>query len=50
MKRVVAGAHLPTQWLFEPKTERPDNRADYLLPICSFLPYCKQQVLVFAVE
>ena len=30
MKRVAAGAHLPTPWLFEP-TKRPDDRADYCL-------------------
>ena len=28
MKRVAAGAHLPTPWLFEPE-KRPDDRADY---------------------
>ena len=28
MKRVAAGANLPTPWLFEPAT-RPDDRADY---------------------
>ena len=28
MKRVAAGAHLPTPWLFEP-VKRPDDRADY---------------------
>ena len=27
MKRVTAGAHLPTPWLFEP-AKRPDDRAD----------------------
>ena len=36
MKRVTAGAHLPTPWLFEP-AKRPDDRADYCL-YCSFLP------------
>ena len=36
MKRVAAGAHLPTPWLFEP-AERPGDRADYCLG-CSFLP------------
>ena len=30
MKRVAAGAHLPTTWFFEPG-KRPDNRADYCL-------------------
>ena len=30
MKRVAAGVHLPTHWLFEP-AERPDDRADYCL-------------------
>ena len=28
MKRVAAGAHLPTPWFFEP-AKRPDDRADY---------------------
>ena len=28
MKRVAAGAHLPTPWIFEP-AKRPDDRADY---------------------
>ena len=46
MKRVAAGAHLPTPWLFEP-AKRPDDRADYYLG-CSFLPWCKHQV--FALE
>ena len=36
MKRVAAGAHLPTPWLFVP-AKRPDGRADYCLD-CSFLP------------
>ena len=39
MKRVAAGAHLPTPTC-------PDDRADYCLD-CSFLPWCKHQVLVF---
>ena len=30
MKRVAAGAHLPTTWVFEP-AKRPDDRADYSL-------------------
>ena len=30
MKRVAAGAHLPTSWLFEP-AKRPDDTADYCL-------------------
>ena len=30
MKRVAAGAHIPTPWLFEP-AKRPDDRADYCL-------------------
>ena len=30
MKRVPAGAHLPTPWLFEP-AKRPDDRADCCL-------------------
>ena len=36
MKRVVAGAHLSTPWLFEP-AKRPDDRADGCLG-CRFLP------------
>ena len=36
MRRVAAGAHLPTPWLFEP-AKRPDDRADYCLD-CSFSP------------
>ena len=39
MKRVAAGADLPTPWVFEP-TKRPDDRADYCLD-CSFLSQCK---------
>ena len=30
MKRVAAGAHLPTPWLFEP-AKRQDDRTDYCL-------------------
>ena len=30
MKRVAAGAHLPTPWLFQP-AKRPDDTADYCL-------------------
>ena len=37
MRRVAAGAHLPTPWLYEP-AERPDDRADYCLD-CSYLIY-----------
>ena len=48
MKRVAAGAHLPTPWLFEP-VKRPDDRADYCLD-CSFLPQWKHRVLVFTLE
>ena len=48
MKRVAAGAHLPTPWLFEPG-KRPDDTADYCLD-CSFLPQCKHRVLVFTLE
>ena len=33
MKRVAAGAHLPTLWLFEP-AKRLDDRADYCFEIC----------------
>ena len=35
IKRVAAGAHLQTPWLFE-LAKRPDDRADYCLD-CSFL-------------
>ena len=28
MKRVAAGAHLPTPWLFAP-AKRPDDRAEF---------------------
>ena len=45
MKRVAAGAHLPTPWLFEP-ARRPGDRADYCLD-CSFLPQWTLGVLVF---
>ena len=48
MKRVAAGAHIPTPWLFEP-AKRPDDTADYCL-VCSFFPYCKHQVLVFTLD
>ena len=48
MKRVAAGAHLPTPWLFVP-AKRLDDRADYCLD-CSFLPQCKHHVLVFTLE
>ena len=48
MKRVAAGAHLPTPWLFEP-AKRPDDRADYCLD-CSFLPQWKHRLLVFTLE
>ena len=34
MKRVAAGTHLPSPWLFEP-AKRPDDTADYCLD-CSF--------------
>ena len=30
MKRVAAGVHLPTPWVFEP-VKRPDDRVDYCL-------------------
>ena len=36
MKRVAAGARLPTTWLFEP-TKCLDDRADYCLD-CSLFP------------
>ena len=48
MKRVAAGAHLPTPWLFEP-AKHTDDRANYCLD-CSFLPQWKLQVLVFTLE
>ena len=48
IKRIAAGAHLPTPWLFEP-AKRPYDRADYGLD-CSFLPQCKHRVLVFTLE
>ena len=48
MKRVAAGAHFPTPWLFEP-AKLSYNRADYCLS-CSFLFYCKHQVLVLTFE
>ena len=49
MKRVAAGAHLPTSRLFEP-AKRPDDRDEYCLD-CSFLPQLKHQVLiVFTLE
>ena len=32
MKRVAAGAHLPTPWYFEP-AKRSDDRADYCLEL-----------------
>ena len=47
MKRVAAGAHLPTR-LFEP-AKRPDDRGDYCLQ-CSFLPQWKHWVLVVTLE
>ena len=37
MKRVAAGAHLPTLWLFE-LAKCPDDRADYCLDCSSFPP------------
>ena len=48
IKRVAAGTHLSTPWLFEP-AKRPHDRAVYYLD-CSFLPQCKHQVLFFTVE
>ena len=32
MKRIAAGAHLPTSWIFDP-TKRPDDRTNYCLGI-----------------
>ena len=48
MKRVAAGAHLPTPGRFEP-AKRPDDRADYCLDYSS-LPQCKHRVLIFTLE
>ena len=48
MKRVAAGAHLPTLWLFEP-AKRLDGGVDYCLD-CSFLPYCKHQLLILTFQ
>ena len=48
MKRVAAGAHLPTPWFFE-TAKRLDDRADYCLDY-SFLPQWKHHVLVFTLE
>ena len=48
MKRVAAGAHLPTPWLFEP-AKLPDDRADYCLD-CSFFLQWKHRVLLFTLE
>ena len=48
LKRVAAGAHLPTPWLFE-LAKRPHDRADYCFD-CSFLPKWKQLVLVLTLE
>ena len=41
-KRVAAGAHFPTPWLFEP-AKRPDNGADYCFG-CSFLYLCEHVI------
>ena len=43
MKRVAAGAHLLTPWIFKP-ARRPDDKADYCLD-CSFLPQWKYSFL-----
>ena len=48
IKRVAAGAHIPTPWLFEP-AKRPDDAADYCLDYSS-LPRWKHQILVFTLE
>ena len=48
IKRVAAGAHLPTLWLFEP-AKCPDDKADYYLD-CSFFPQCKHRVHLFTLE
>ena len=48
MKRVAAGAQLPTTWLFE-SAKRPDDRANYC-PDCSFLRQREHRVLVFTLE
>ena len=48
MKRIAAGAHLLSPWLFEP-AKRPDNRAYYCLG-SSFLSWCEHKVFFFTVE
>ena len=48
IKRVAAGAHLPTPRLSEP-AKRPDDRTDYCLD-CSVFPVLQHQVLVFTLE
>ena len=40
MKRVAAGAHFQTLWLFEP-AKRPDERADSALNVESVAKCCK---------
>ena len=46
MEPAAVGAHLPNLWLF---AKQPDDGADYYLG-CSFLPECKHQVLVLAIQ
>ena len=41
MKRVAAGALLPTPWIFEP-TKRPDDRAYYCLGCITVEIECKK--------
>ena len=48
MKRLAAGAHLPTPRFFE-SVKRPDDIADYRWTAVSF-PLCKNQVLVSWIE
>ena len=49
VKLAAAGAHFPIPWLFLSLRIRPDDRVDYCVD-CSFLPWCKHQVLVFTLE
>ena len=49
MKRVVAGAHLPTTWLFEP-AKHPQNTTDLYRLGCSFFPQGGHLTSVFSVE
>ena len=47
MKRVDAGAHLPTPWLFQP-AKRSDDRADYCLgPQYNSSTFCEHSLIKF---